>query len=321
MRGVAITTSLLFVLTASARACGVCPPMPGKTAADLLIESQTIAFVREHPRRPFTYKTVEILRGEAPSDAKPFGDQFPSALTRRRLKNDETSVVALCRADETSPWRSLGFADTDYQQTLRRILAESSSWKGEEGAERRLAFFLPFFGHKKRYLAEQAYIEWSRASYTAIQGLARSAARRDWMMYLRHPHYLKWRPLAIVMLAQTADAQERTYLEDQFDMCEDLSLTLNLAALATAYIELNGERGVERVERDYLRNADRGAEEIRQVLTALRIHRREGDPRLRERLERAFAVAAVHHPEAVEQFSEPTGSEKIERTAELGKSG
>jgi hypothetical protein len=98
------------------------------------------------------------------------------------------------------------------------------------------------------------------------------------------------------MLSQSADAQDRKYIEENFADCCEHSLTLNLAAWATAYIELNGARAIERIEQEYLANPQRSEKEVRAIVAALSLHGHDGRMELRDQIVRSYEIANRHHP-------------------------
>jgi hypothetical protein len=274
--------------------------MPRKTAADSLIESRVVVFAREDPDAPFFYKAVEVLKGDLSASGI---DLFVNSTVRRVLRANEKHVAVLVRKDENAPWRSLGIADGVYQQVVRRILAFAPDWTGKAGAEKRCEFFLLLFGHENRALFELAYLELGRAPYSTIKRVARLASAEDLRPLFQRREYLEWRALAILMLAQKANERDRAYVEESFADCSRFSLTTNLAAWATAYIELNKERALERIEREYLSNPGRTAEEVRAVVTALSVHARDGHTQLRDQIVRGYETAIKTHPLAADQIT------------------
>ena len=116
--------------------------MPQTTVADRLIEADVVAFARENPDQPFSYRAVEVLKGELESREI---DLFVNSSTRQRLKANQDMIAVLVRDKEQS-WRSIGVADKVYQHVVRRVLAVSPEWSGEQGTEKRCEFFLTLFG-------------------------------------------------------------------------------------------------------------------------------------------------------------------------------
>ena len=276
-----------------AEACPICNIYPQKTAADFLIESQYVVFAREDPQRPFSYKAIKILKGDPVTTDI---NLFVNSTARHLLRARENYVAVVYRTDENSAWRTLGIANENYQQVVRRILAFAPDWNGASGAEKRQEFFLSLFGHADRELFELAYLELGRAPYSTIKRVARLTPKEDLRPLFQQRQYFKWRPLAILMLAQDASEQDQRYIKDSFEDCSRFSLTTNLAAWATAYIELNQDKAIDRIEQEYLSNPSRTAEEIRAVVTALSIHGRQGHTQLRNRIVRSYNIAVRTHP-------------------------
>jgi hypothetical protein len=136
-----------------------------------------------------------------------------------------------------------------------------------------------------------------RAPYQTIKRFGRSVSRKDLQPFLQHRDYIQWRPLAILMLSQSADAEDRASIDKNFADCCEFSLTTNLAAWATAYIELNGAIAIERIEREYFANPGRSDKEVRAIVTALSLHSQDGHTQLREQIVRSYEIAMRNYPE------------------------
>ena len=262
----AVVLTLVVFCSVQAQACMVCLPMPRTTAADRLIEADVVAFAREDPGKPFSYQAVEVLKGELDADKI---DLFVNSTTRRRLKVNENLVVVVVR-DKDRSWRTLGIADKLTRQVVRRVLAITPEWRGERGAEKRCEFFITLFGQDHRALFELAYLELGRAPYSTIKRIAPAITRAKLQPILNRSEYIEWRPLAILMLAQKAGDEERILIKTRFDGCGRFGLTTNLAAWATAYIELAGAVAIEAINQQYLTNANRSEDEVRGDRSAVR---------------------------------------------------
>ena len=151
-------------------ACRVCFLLPKKTAADFLIESELVVLARENLDQPFCYSAVENLKGH--STIAKFG-LFVDSTTRRLLKANPKYAVVLVRKNEDDPWQSLGIADSQYQEVIKRILAFSEQWTSEGGSKDRYKFFLSLLGSKNRTIFELAYLELGRAPYSTIKKMAK----------------------------------------------------------------------------------------------------------------------------------------------------
>ena len=285
----------LFVvlLAARAQACPICVAMPTKTVADHLIESETVVLARENVEKPFTYSVVKVLKGEPP--AEPFG-LFVDSATRRRLRFHPGEAVVLVRGDKGQDWQRLGIADETYQNVVERILLFADRWTREGDVQHRLEFFLSLFGHKDRSIFELAYLELGRAPYEKIKQVAEFVSRDQLRPLLQRREYIEWRPLAILLLAQKPDPRDRKLIEETFQGCQEFGATTNLAALATAYVEIHGERAIEEIEALYLRDSERSAAEIRAVLMALSVHGQSARSQFRDRIVKSYGVALRFHP-------------------------
>ena len=99
------------------------------------------------------------------------------------------------------------------------------------------------------------------------------------------------------MLAQNPSVEERALIKESFAACHRHSITTNLAAWITAYIEIEGVRSIDELDSLYLANADRSDDEISAVVTALSVHAKHGNQSLRDRVSQSFALMIRHHPE------------------------
>jgi hypothetical protein len=284
---------LAVLLPIGAHACPVCFLLPTKTPADFLIESEFVVLARESPQQPFTYSPVQVLKGD--SAPEEFG-LFVDSTTRRRLKTNLNDAVVLVRMGRGKAWRSLGIADAEYQDVVQRILLFADTWTREGGSQERYKFFLSLFGNGNRRISELAYLELGRAPYSTIKKVARAVSPDDLRPILTRREYIEWRSLAILMLAQAPDEQDREFIESSFRDRQRFSLTTNLAAWTTAYVELNRLTAVEEIEEQYLRNANRTEAEVRAVITALSVHGRDGHVELRDRIAKSYGVALQFHP-------------------------
>lgn len=289
-----LTLLSVVVGVRNAESCLVCVTYPQQSAADHLIESPCIVFAREDPKRPFSYGVVEVLKGKA--DDKPI-ELLVNRNTRRRLAAEPKHVVVLAYNVADESWRPLGIADATYVAVVRRVLLLSSQWQGDEGRNRRVEFFLLLFGHENRLLHDLAYLEMTKAPYPVIKRLGRNVSRDHIDRVLHDPRLMEWRPLTLLMLAQSDTARDREYISESFHSAARYSSTTNLAALATACIELEPTKALSFIDRKYLQDRDRTLEEIRQIHRALSLHGTEGRTELRDQVVHGYAAILRNYPQ------------------------
>ena len=296
-RAQVLCTGLTFLFFAVSlirvEACPVCFLMPTKTVADYIIESEFVVLARENPDIPFSYSLTERLKGQTTTED--FG-LFVDSSTRRRLKANPEDVVVLVRLNSDQEWHSLGIADAQFQEIVKRILAYADHWKSNDGVNDRYRFFLSLLGNENRTVFELAYLELGRAPYSKIKEMAEFISPNEIRPILLRREYYQWRPLAIMLLAQNPSEKDRKLIEDSFDMCNQFSIKTNLAAWTTAYIEINGLSALDVIEEKYLSDANRTELEIRSIIIALSVHGLDGQSELRERIIKSYGLALQNHP-------------------------
>ncbi len=284
-------------LVGSAHACSICIAYPQQSAADVLIESPCVVLAREDPALPYSYAPIEILK--ASDDVGPI-DLLLDSQTRRVLSSDPGRVVVLARDGKDFKWRNLGVADAAYVAVVRRLVAFGPQWRGPQGNAQRVEFFLPLFGHDNARIRELAYLELARAPYETIQRLARAVPRASLEPILRDSIYIEWRPLAILLLAQSPAAADKQYILESFRSAERIGLTRNLAAWAAAAIEVQGADAVSFIQASYFRDPDRTRDELVEVVKAMSLHGSEGRTELRDQIVSSYEALLDVHPQVIE---------------------
>ena len=284
---------LAYLLARSADACQVCIPMPVKTLADRLLESDDLVLAREDPERPFHYVAVKVLKGD-PGDT-PI-DTFLPSMDRRVLARYPQRHMLLVRTGEDDDWSALGIADEEYERFVRRILGYAGSWKPmESDNQQRLAEFAPLLGNANIRLHETAYLEIARAPYNDIRRIASEVPIETVRGMLDDPRYLEWRSLAILMLAESELPADRERIRKRIADLQRLGTTFNLAAWATAYLAIEGENGLEHIKQWYLTRPDRSRDELREIIKALSVYAK-AEAALREAVAEAYGKLLEVHP-------------------------
>jgi len=281
----------------SLSACPVCMPLPRKTVADKLIESQDVVFVRENPTRPFTCKVLQTLKGNPGTGSI---DYFVDSATRRTLRINSKQVMVLYRPKSEEDWASLGIADEETQQVYQRIIVFAPEWNDKQGQEKRLEYFLSLFGHENRTLFELAYLELGRAPYSKVKRYARRVHREKLDLILTQRRYYEWRPLAILMLAQQTQNRDQELIRKSYQACSRFNQTTNLSAWTTAFLEIDRENALRLIEMDYLLNKKRSSIEIQAVLKALKMHEHSGNSEWRNSISDSIQKTIQTHPGIVQ---------------------
>lgn len=270
---------LISIFTIDVWACQVCIPYPRKSVADHLIEADAVVLAREDPKRPFHFRTTEVLKGAAPKSRL---DLFLDNATRRVLDAYPDRAVVLARKGDV--WQRHATVDPALLVIVRDVLRLAPAWK--ENA--RYDYFAKLLGHEHPRIRDLAHLEVARAPYAYIRTV--KLPRKQILLALRDPRYAEWWALHILLLAQTGHAKDKRRIVDAMRSAP----SLQLGAWATAFIEVEGEDAIAFLEARYLRRPRR-TEEVEQVVAALSVF--GGTDRLRDRIAAAYGVLLERRPQ------------------------
>ncbi|MGF1611091.1 MAG: hypothetical protein ACFCUQ_16925 [Kiloniellales bacterium] len=263
--------------------------------ADRILESETVVLAREDPSRPFTFAPVAVLRGSVDGKPIPF---LVDSTTKRRLGANSEDAVLFVRPQRsplrplapTEPeWLRLAYADAEYRTLIDRILALGDFWRADETGQARFSFFEALYDHKVRAIRELALSELARAPYRLVRGMTPRLAVAEIVRMLRDPAMIPWAPAYVLLLGRSADPAAHVLVRETIAAFAMYGAQSNLAAWATALIEIDGVRGIDILVRHYGGVPERSAEELQEILTAFGVHAKDGDPTLR-----SMIVARLH---------------------------
>jgi hypothetical protein len=281
----------VFLLTATpAHACVLCMPYPQTTNADDVIGSGTVVFARENPARPFSYVVLETLKGRYDGGAIPL---FLDSMTARILKLNPALRVTLVQNGPGGTWRALGMAGREYQSVMRQVV----QWdKGSKTPAERAMFFAHYLRHEDRRLAELAFLEVARAPYATLRDLKASVARDDIYRIVNDLFHVEWHGLYILMLGKSDRPEDIAFVREKLKTAAKYGLTINLAAYATALIEMTGADGVTQLAEEYFVEPGRSNAELIEIVKALSIQGTGGAVELRAAIVDAYGRLLAHHP-------------------------
>jgi len=277
----------------TAGACQICVPLPERTLADRLLQSDAVVLAREDAARPFHYQPVATLfgkPGEAPIEL------FLHSQARRVLAADPERAMVLAHNPRDGSWSALGFNTPELERVVKEILARAGQWRPRENTNReRLHWFIPLLGHPDERLHELAYLEIGRAPYAEIRRLAPRIDPGTLHEMLDDPRYLEWQSLAILMLGESSQEQDRRRVRETLAGKARVGSSTNLAAWATALVAVDGSAGIAQLARLYAADPGRGRDELEAVVQALSVHAKAA-PELRGPVADAYRLMLEHQP-------------------------
>jgi hypothetical protein len=297
----ALACAIFLFLEGPLAACQICFPYPKKSAADYLIEGEAVVLAREDPQRPFHYRPVRVLKGDPGTKEI---DLFINSVTRRTLAVFPKHAMVLVRTDEDGPsaWRSVGMANSDFGPLVSKILACAPAW--EKAPNERTAFFSTHLGHPDPHISDLAHLEVARAPYAMIRTLGGVISREKIHAYLKNIRYMDWHALYILLLAQSEDVRDREFISESFRSAVRFGSTSQLAAWATAFIELEGTSAIEFIETEYFHGGRHKAKELQEILKALSVHGTHGSPALRDRIVASYETVVTLSPSLTSQITD-----------------
>jgi hypothetical protein len=284
-----------LAFTENALACQICVPRPTQTLADELLQSDKVVLAREDPERPYHYVAVETLKGDPGTAAI---DLFMNTPVRRQLAANPELTMLLARDSRNREWRTLGIAHDDFEHVARRILNFEGGWiPNETNNLERLRELAPLLGHEDLRLHELAYLEIGRAPYGSIKAVSTDVSLDRVRAMLSDLRYIEWRGLDILLLGLSDVEEDRVRVIEEMENRQRHSFTQNLDAWATAYLEVTGTAGIDRLSHWYFRNAAKSRGELRSIIRALSVHATNA-PEYREPVVAAYRKFLDVHPDA-----------------------
>jgi hypothetical protein len=287
-------------LAVSAEACQICQPFPAESLADHILSSDHLALARENPDKPFTlHPTHSLVQG---GTKPPALDLFLDSSSRRQLASNEGLSLLCGWSDESGEWRRLAAYDEVLAPVISDILEKRQRW--EANPESRVRYFAGFLGHEETVLADLAHLEVARAPYKQLIQFADRLPRQELRKRIADLRRIEWHALYILLLARSANSADQQFIRDQVESNARYSTTLQAAAWATAMVEIDGVKGIQRLAELYVEQSKRTPQEYAAIHAALRVHGDQGKPGLRDPVVAAYGIMMEHQPSLAPEMAE-----------------
>ncbi|QIE43237.1 hypothetical protein G5B39_14495 (plasmid) [Rhodobacteraceae bacterium SC52] len=275
-----------------ALACGVCVEKPEETVSDRLLAADAVVIAREDRDNPYSFAPVMFLLGASNDVPIPF---LVDSITKRRLDRNPADGVLMLR--EGNAWSRAGYANAAWRSAAAKILAHGSDWQINPTA--RFSFFEAMLHGPDRFLREQAIDELSRASYDLISEMAQPINGAVARQALTDRSEIPWQSFYILMLGLSDRNEDHDHVRERIARAARLKGEAHLDAWATALIEIDGSAGVTRLVNTWLEASHQSTEALRDVIAALTVHAKYGDPSLKAGILAALARLPQQRPEVV----------------------
>lgn len=263
LRGLAMVLCLALATPSPALACPFHGYLPPLTVVDRLLDADRIVVARPDPAGRLVAR--ETLRGpDAPAALPP-----PDRTALDRLEASPADGLLYAHDPIDGRWRQLAYLDAAYRQAVEAVLAGAERWSHPEAAARfRLA--AGWLDAPDPRLRELALRELDRAPYALLRSLdldfdpTSTAGQGD-------PALAPIR--ALLLGASGGPAAAEAVRAGLTKHAYGPGWSTALGAYAVALVEIDGEAGLDRLEREFLAAPQAGPDQLGPVIEALAIHR------------------------------------------------
>lgn len=274
-------------------ACRICAPSSAESPVDQLLNAKTVVLAKEHPERPYTLVPVETLKGSA-EEVLPL---FIDTLTRQMLISDPDRTIVIVEQNilGRNNWIIVGVANIPFAQVVREIVASKSIWNEQAG--KRIEYFGGLLKKKDLTTRQLARLEIAKAPYGEIRKLKESIPPEELRSYLSKTGNMEWRSLYIILLGLNAEPEDYKTITQNFRFHSHLNTTGQLAAWATAFIEINETKAIKEIENLFHSKTESNNPEIKEIITALSVQGTGGHTYLRDRIVKSYKLLLQNHPD------------------------
>ncbi|WP_132559346.1 hypothetical protein [Rhizobium sullae] len=250
---------------------------------------------------------LETFKGHYDGSVIPL---FLDSMTGRALRLKPTVQVILVQNRPGGIWKVLGLAGSEYQGVMRQV----ADWDvGSKTPAERTIFFAPYLRHEDRSLAALAFLEVGRAPYATLRDLKTNVGRDDIYRIVNDFFHVEWHGLYILMLGTSDRPDDIAFVRGKLKTAAKYGLTTNLAAYATALIEMTGADGVRQLAEEYFAEPGRSNGELLEIVKALSVQGTGGAVELRASIVDAYGGLLAVHPELAGYVANDLSDWKVTR--------
>jgi hypothetical protein len=272
-------------------ACAICAPSDGQASLlSRLLAADTVVLAAPDLEGS-GYKAQALIKGVLPAGPLvPVASSSPS-----RFISTETRVL-LWRANPPR-WTDAGTLAPARADWLRQLLKLPRPANPADPAwSVRASFLVADIESPQPWVAQAAYEELSIAPYAVMRMLKPQLDPQRLKHWMDNPDLLTRRSLYTLLFGIAATAASAPELAQQLLEVSATRPTAEVSALLAAYLEIQGDAGVDWVEQHFLLRPSRSEAEQQAALLALSVHGNEALRLSKERVVQAYARFIQHNP-------------------------
>ncbi|MEM9630365.1 MAG: hypothetical protein AAGA50_03500 [Pseudomonadota bacterium] len=282
-----------LVYPGAALACSFHNYKPAKTLVDWLLNGETVVLARPDPDDQFSFKISRFFRGQSDGANIPY---LVDSTSRRRLADNPEEGVVFARS-VAGDWVRVLYLAADHRVLVNTILQNADDWRSEQFHPERFATFADYQDHPNRDLSRLALQEIDRVPYPMLRTLQVRVPEMELLKSLRNWNDYSYRPINFLLLGLTKSSVARSIVNDQIEIMQDLDNSQNLGAVATALIELEHARAIEKLDRLYLSNRSQPLAKLEAIVEAMAIRNSLGSKETRLAILQALKGFVAERPD------------------------
>jgi hypothetical protein len=294
---------LLLLAVPGAWACAICAPADGQNSLLLRLLAADTVVLAAPDSDGAGYKPKVLIKGTLPTE--PIGLLTIPDLTTGKPATSATPAnpadtqVLLWRASAPR-WTDAGPLSLERADWLRQLLKlprpANPASPTDPAWSVRAPFLVADLESPQPWVAQAVYEELAIAPYAVMRTLKPRLDPLPLKRWMASPDLLARRSLYILLFGIAATPASAPELAQQLLAVSASRPTAEVSALLAAYLEIQGDAGVDWVEQHFLLSATRSETEQQAALLALSVHGNEALRLSKERVVQAYARFIQHNP-------------------------
>ena len=289
---------LLLLAVPGAWACAICAPADGQNSLLLRLLAADTVVLAAPDSDGAGYKPKALIKG-----ALPTGPIVPVTTPTPIPVNPVTPSGAthvLLWSASALRWTDAGPLPLERADWLRQLLKlprpANPASPTDPAWSVRAPFLVADLESPQPWVAQAVYEELAIAPYAVMRTLKPRLDPVQLKRWMASPDLLARRSLYILLFGIAATPASAPELAQQLLEVSATRPTAEVSALLAAYLEIQGDAGVDWVEQHFLQSATRSETEQQAALLALSVHGNEALRLSKERVVQAYARFIQHNP-------------------------
>ena len=295
---------LLLLAVPGAWACAICAPADGQNSLLLRLLAADTVVLAAPDSDGASYKSKALIKGALPTGPiRPVTTPAPTSATPTTAAIQTTTTAethVMLWSASAMRWTDAGPLPLERADWLRQLLKlprpANPASPSDPAWSARAPFLVADLESPQPWVAQAVYEELAIAPYAVMRTLKPRLDPLQLKRWMASPDLLARRSLYILLFGIAATPASAPELAQQLLEVSATRPSAEVSALLAAYLEIQGDAGVDWVEQHFLQSATRSETEQQAALLALSVHGNEALRVSKERVVQAYARFIQHNP-------------------------